>query len=80
MVQEFQRRRNVIVDGLNKMGLRCLCPEGAFYVFPSVDGTGMTSKELAEFFLQKAGVAVLDGGCFGKYGNGCIYCIFCFTS
>jgi len=72
MVAEFRRRRDYIVQRLNSMGLRCLSPEGAFYVFPSVEGTGLTSKEAADMFLQKAGVAVLDGACFGAHGNGYI--------
>jgi len=72
MVSEFQKRRDFMVENLNKMGLHCLCPEGAFYVFPSVYGVGMSSKKLSEYFLEKAGVAVLDGSCFGSQGSGYI--------
>jgi aspartate/methionine/tyrosine aminotransferase len=73
MVAEFRRRRNAIVAGLNRVpGFRCATPGGAFYAFPNVTGTGMSSKELADFLLCEAGVAGLDGGCFGKYGEGYI--------
>jgi aspartate/methionine/tyrosine aminotransferase len=73
MVAEFRRRRDAIVAGLNQIpGFRCATPGGAFYAFPNVTGTGMSSKELADFLLYEAGVAGLDGGCFGKYGEGYI--------
>jgi aspartate/methionine/tyrosine aminotransferase len=73
MVAEFRRRRDAIVAGLNQVpGFRCATPGGAFYAFPRVTGTGMSSKELADFLLNEAGVAGLDGGCFGKYGEGYI--------
>jgi aspartate/methionine/tyrosine aminotransferase len=75
MVAEFKRRRDVIVDGLNAIeGIRCLKPHGAFYVFPNVkelvERTGKSTKELANFFLEDAGVAVLSGTAFGEYGEG----------
>jgi aspartate/methionine/tyrosine aminotransferase len=71
MVAEFRRRRDVIVRGLNEIpGFRCRIPAGAFYAFPNVSGTGMPSKELADLLLYEAGVACLDGNCFGSYGNG----------
>ena len=73
MVAEFRRRRDAIVAGLNQIpGFRCALPGGAFYAFPNVTGTGMNSKELADFLLYEAGVAGLDGGAFGKYGEGYI--------
>mmetsp|Transcript_9346 Transcript_9346/g.12885 ORF Transcript_9346/g.12885 Transcript_9346/m.12885 type:complete len:797 (-) Transcript_9346:50-2440(-) len=74
MVEEFQKRRDFIVDGLNKIGFRCLKPEGAFYVFPAVDSLKLplNSKQLADYLLIKGGVAVLDGACFGQYGSGYI--------
>jgi aspartate/methionine/tyrosine aminotransferase len=73
MVAEFRRRREAIVAGLNQVpGFRCAMPGGAFYAFANVTGTGMGSKELADFLLYEAGVAGLDGGCFGKYGEGYI--------
>jgi aspartate aminotransferase len=71
MVAEFKRRRDAIVKGLNSVpGFRCPIPAGAFYVFPNVEGTGMDSKELADYLLYEAGVACLDGQCFGTEGRG----------
>ncbi len=71
MLAEFRRRRDVIVDGLNKIpGFRCLKPHGAFYVFPNIQGTGLKSKELATNLLEKGGVAALSGTAFGKHGEG----------
>jgi aspartate/methionine/tyrosine aminotransferase len=71
MVAEFKKRRETIVTGLNKIkGITCKKPRGAFYVFPNITGTGMKSKELADYLLNKAGVAVLSGTAFGEYGEG----------
>jgi len=71
MVAEFRRRRDVIVDGLNAIeGIKCLKPEGAFYVFPNITGTGLTSKQFADLALEQAGVACLSGAAFGEYGEG----------
>ncbi len=71
MVAEFQKRRDFIVDGLNRLpGFRCHKPDGAFYVFPNIEGTGRKSRELAEMLLYDAGVACLSGTAFGKYGEG----------
>jgi aspartate aminotransferase len=71
MVAEFRRRRDAIVQGLNGIpGFRCAVPDGAFYVFPNVSGTGMSSRELADLLLNDAGVACLSGTAFGSYGDG----------
>lgn len=71
MVAAFRERRDVIVDGLNSIpGMRCLKPEGAFYVFPDITGTGMSSKQLEQHLLHEAGVATLAGTSFGAYGEG----------
>lgn len=71
MVTEYQRRRDVIVDGLNAIpGFTCQKPQGAFYVFPNITGTGMNSSNLASLILDKAGVALLPGNSFGEYGEG----------
>ena len=71
MVAAFRRRRDLIVDGLNRIpGIRCLTPKGAFYVFPNIEGTGRHSQELADMLLYEAGVAALSGTCFGAYGEG----------
>ncbi|MEQ1946503.1 MAG: pyridoxal phosphate-dependent aminotransferase [Bryobacteraceae bacterium] len=71
MVAEFRRRRDAIHKGLNEVpGFRCPLPAGAFYAFANVEGTGRTSKEIADILLNEAGVACLNGGSFGKHGEG----------
>lgn len=71
MVAEYQRRRDVIVAGLNDIpGITCRKPQGAFYVFPNIKGTGMSSSDLANLILEKAGVALLPGSAFGSFGEG----------
>ena len=71
MVAAFRRRRDLIVEGLNRIpGIRCLTPKGAFYVFPNIEGTGRHSQELADMLLYEAGVAALSGTCFGAHGEG----------
>ncbi len=71
MVAEFRRRRDIIVDGLNRIkGFRCRKPFGAFYVFPNVTGTGVDSRKLADHLLNEAHVAVLSGTAFGSNGQG----------
>ncbi|MGH2683101.1 MAG: pyridoxal phosphate-dependent aminotransferase [Actinomycetota bacterium] len=71
MVEEFRRRRAVIVAGLNQVpGFRCLEPRGAFYAFPNIAGTGRSSEEVADYLLDRAGVAILPGTAFGPGGQG----------
>lgn len=71
MVAAFRERREVMVEGLNRLpGFRCLKPKGAFYAFPNIEGTGISSRELAHYLLEEAGVAVLSGTAFGEYGEG----------
>jgi aspartate/methionine/tyrosine aminotransferase len=71
MRAEFERRSRVFVDGLNRIeGFRARMPKGAFYVFANVEGTGWTSKALADALLEEAGVAALAGTAFGRYGEG----------
>lgn len=70
MVQEYDRRRRYIVDGFNKLGLDCFEPEGAFYIFPSIQSTGMTSDEFCEKLLYSKRVAVVPGTAFGASGEG----------
>jgi aspartate aminotransferase len=73
MVAEFRRRRDAIVAGLNRVpGFRCAMPGGAFYAFANIAGTGIGSKELADLLLYEAGVAGLNGACFGEHGDGYI--------
>jgi aspartate/methionine/tyrosine aminotransferase len=67
MAAEFRARRDLVVEGLNKIpGVRCRMPSGAFYAFPNISGTGMTGAELADRLLYEAGVCVLSGTAFGK--------------
>jgi aspartate aminotransferase len=71
MVEEFRRRREFIVAGLNDLaGVSCVEPAGAFYAFPNITGTGLTSAELASRLLTEAGVAALSGTAFGSHGEG----------
>jgi aspartate/methionine/tyrosine aminotransferase len=71
MVAEYQRRRNIIVDGLNDIpGFSCQKPQGAFYAFPNIQQTGINSGDLANLILDQAGVALLPGSSFGDYGDG----------
>ena len=71
MITEFRARRDVIVSGLNEIpGISCIEPQGAFYAFPNITGTGLTASELADRLLQSAGVAALPGTAFGPWGEG----------
>ncbi len=71
MVNDFRERRDLLVDGLNRLpGISCRCPEGAFYAFPGVKQLKIGCAELADILLQKAGVAVLPGTHFGACGDG----------
>jgi len=71
MVKEFRRRRDAIVAGLNSIpGFRCATPAGAFYAFPNITGTGLSSKALEELLMTEAGVSCLSGTAFGQYGDG----------
>ena len=71
MVAEYQQRRDLITDLLNQVpGFRCLKPEGAFYAFPDIRGTGMSSMELSEFLLKTAKVGCVPGNTFGAQGEG----------
>lgn len=71
MISEFRRRRDAFVTRLNEIpGLRCPMPEGAFYAFPNIEGTGWKSKPLADALLNEAGVACLSGTAFGAFGEG----------
>jgi aspartate/methionine/tyrosine aminotransferase len=73
MLDEFTARREVIVAGLNALpGVRCLWPDGAFYAYPNITGTGYSSRELADSLLYEAGVACLSGTAFGAQGEGFI--------
>ncbi len=78
MVNEYRLRRNMFVAGLNRIGLSCHVPEGAFYAFPSVKGTGLSDVEFAERLLKEQRVAVVPGsvfGCGGDYNLRCAYAV-----
>jgi len=71
MIAEFKKRKDVIVNGLNAIpGISCRAPKGAFYAFPNIKGTGLTSEEAEDKFLNEAGVASLKGTSFGSNGEG----------
>jgi aminotransferase len=76
MVEEYNRRRLVMVKGLNKIGLPCFEPKGAFYAFPSIKGTGMSSEEFAEKLLIEEKVAAVPGTAFGQCGEGYVRCCY----
>jgi len=76
MRREYNQRRRVIVNRLNAMGLSCFEPKGAFYAFPSIAATGLTSEEFAERLLEKQKVAVVPGTAFGACGEGFVRCSY----
>lgn len=76
MVAEYDRRRRLIVDGLNEIGLRCFEPRGAFYAFPSVEVTGLDEVEFAEALLREERVACVPGSAFGEAGRGYVRCSY----
>jgi aminotransferase len=76
MVADYDRRRRVMVKGLNDVGLACFEPKGAFYCFPSVKATGLSSEEFAEQLLVEEKVAVVPGQAFGECGEGYVRCCY----
>jgi len=76
MVKEYDQRRRVIVQGLNEIGLDCFEPKGAFYAFPSIRSTGLSSEEFAERLLLEERVVVVPGSAFGQCGEGHIRCCY----
>ena len=76
MREEYNRRRRVICDRLNSLGLTCFEPRGAFYVFPSIEITGLSSEEFCERLLKEHGVAVIPGNAFGECGEGFVRCCY----
>lgn len=79
MVEEYDDRRRVIVSGFNKLGLTCREPRGAFYAFPSIKSTGMTSEEFCEKLLYSKHVAIVPGTAFGKSGEGYVRASYCYS-
>jgi len=76
MVKEYDSRRRFIVRKLNEIGLPCFEPKGAFYAFPSIEATGMSSEEFAERLLMEERVAVVPGSAFGQCGEGFVRCCY----
>jgi len=76
MRDEYNRRRRLIVNGFNRIGLDCFMPEGAFYAFPSITSTGLSSEDFAEKLLFEEKVAVVPGNVFGDCGSGYIRCSY----
>ncbi len=76
MVAEYDRRRKLIVGGLNKLGLTTFEPRGAFYAFPNIQASGMDSETFAEKLLHEERVAVVPGDAFGAGGTGFVRCSY----
>ena len=79
MLKEYNMRRRMMVSGFNKLGLTCREPRGAFYAFPSIASTGMTSEEFCEKLLYSKKVAVVPGTAFGDSGEGFIRASYCYS-
>lgn len=79
MKRAYNRRRRLIVKRLNDMGLDCFEPKGAFYVFPSIQKTGMTSMDFCQTLLKEEKVAVVPGTAFGQCGEGFIRCSYAYS-
>ena len=79
MKQEYNARRRLIVNGFNKIGLKCFEPLGAFYIFPSIKSTGLSSDEFCEKLLFSKKVAVVPGSAFGTSGEGFIRVSYCYS-
>ena len=76
MVAEYDKRRRLIYDGFCKIGLDCFEPKGAFYIFPSIQSTGLSSEEFAEKLLYSERVALVPGTAFGACGEGFVRCSY----
>ncbi len=80
MVEEYDMRRRLIVDGFNRIGLTCREPFGAFYAFPSIESTSMTSEEFCEKLLYSKKVAIVPGTAFGRGGEGFVRASYCYST
>jgi len=76
MVESFNQRRRLFIQGLRDIGLPCHEPQGAFYAFPSIRHTGLTSEQFAERLFREAKVAAVPGNVFGKGGEGFLRCSY----
>ena len=79
MVEEYDMRRKIIVKGFNDIGLECREPHGAFYAFPSISSTGMSSEEFCERLLYSKRVALVPGTAFGDSGEGFVRASYCYS-
>lgn len=79
MLEEYDARRRVIVSGFNNLGLTCREPKGAFYAFPCIKSTGMTSDEFCEKLLESQHVAIVPGSAFGESGEGFVRASYCYS-
>ena len=79
MLEEYDERRRIMVAGFNKLGLTCREPKGAFYAFPSIKPTGLTSAEFCERLLFSKGVALVPGDAFGLGGEGYVRASYCYS-
>lgn len=79
MREEYDIRRRIIVDGFNKLGLTCREPLGAFYAFPCIQSTGLSSEEFCEKLLHSKGVAIVPGTAFGRGGEGFVRASYCYS-
>ncbi len=79
MCEEYDKRRRFMIDAFNKMGLTCFEPKGSFYVFPSVESTGMTGEEFATALLASKKVAVVPGQAFGEFGKNYVRCSYAYS-
>ena len=80
MLEEYDMRRRLIVNGFNKLGLSCREPKGAFYAFPCIRSTGMTSEEFCEKLLYSEKVAIVPGTAFGESGEGFVRASYCYST
>ena len=80
MAEEYDMRRRLIVDGFNQLGLTCRDPKGAFYAFPCIEKTGLTSEEFCQRLLESKHVAVVPGPAFGQGGEGFVRASYCYST
>ena len=80
MLEEYDMRRKIMVSGFNKLGLECREPKGAFYAFPCIKSTGLTSEEFCERLLREKHVAVVPGTAFGDSGEGFVRASYCYST
>ena len=80
MLEEYDARRRIIVSGFNKLGLTCREPKGAFYAFPCIKSTGMSSEEFCERLLYAKKVALVPGTAFGDSGEGFVRASYCYST